>query len=114
MQVQDKAYIGTKKKYLIEILSTGFDMDRDDFTITLVKGKKSVVIPKSDLIVKSYTVTVDGHEVEKNNYYFRVNTFVFGKGVVEAIVTAHVPDTDFPESVRDEVGKIDLLLIQGV
>ena len=114
MVIQDEAFIGTEKKYLIEIQSTGFDMDRDDFSIVLRRGTNKVEIPKSELIVEPYTITVDGQEVTKRNYYVVFDTRALGTGNVSITVTAHVPDTDFGDNVRDEVDKFDFLRIKSV
>jgi len=114
MVIQDEAFLGTEKKYLIEVNSTGFDMDRDDFSIVLRRGANRVEIPKSKLIVEPYTIVKDGQEVTKNNYYLVFDTTDLGPGAVSITVTAHVPDTDFDDSIRDEVDKFDFLRIKSV
>jgi hypothetical protein len=114
MVIQDEAFLGTEKKYLIEIQSTGFDMDRDDFSIVLRRGANKVEIPKSKLIVEPYTIVKDGQEVTKNNYYLVFDTRSLGPGAASITVTAHVPDTDFDDSIRDEVDKFDFLRIKSV
>lgn len=112
--IEDEAFLGTEKKYLIEIQSAGFDMDTDDFFVVLKRGGKTLTIPKADMVVEPYTVTEGGVEVEKNHYYICFNTADLGPGVVSMTVTAHVPDTDFPDSIRDEVDKFNFLRIKSV
>ena len=114
MVILDETFLGTEKKYLIEIQSTGFDMDRDDFSIVLRRGANKVEIPKSQLIVEPYTIVNDGQEVTKNNYYFVFNTRSLGPGEASITVTAHVPDTDFDDNLRDEVDKFNFLKIKSV
>lgn len=112
--IEDEAFLGTEKKYLIEVQSSGFDMDRDDFEVIIKRGGNTIRIPKSDLIVEPYTVVEDNVEVTKNHYYVCFNTADLGPGVVSMTVTAHVPDTDFPDSIRDEVDKFNFLRIKSV
>ena len=112
--IEDEAFLGTEKKYLIEIQSAGFDMARDDFEIVLRRGGKTLHIPKSACIVEPYTVVEDGQEVQKVNYYFAFNTADLGPGVTSITITAHVPDTDFSDGIRDEVDKFNFLRIKSV
>ncbi len=107
--INDKAFYGTERKYIVEIVSPGFDMVRDDFEIELKRGNISKVFHKEDLVVETETATVNNEEVETTNYYLCFDTKDFGKGVITAIITAHVPDADFDDGIRDEVDKFDLL-----
>ena len=113
MVIQDEAFFGTEKKYLIEVQSSGFDMDRDYFEVIIKRGGNTIRIPKSDLIVEPYTVTVDGQEVRKNNYYFTFNTTDLGPGLATIKVIAHVPDSDFQDGIRDEVDMFNFLRIKS-
>lgn len=103
-------YVGTKVKYLIEITSSGFDMARDDFDITLKWGTITKFFAKSDLV--DTTVIEEG--VEKHQYYLCFDTSEFGYGDIMAIVRAYVPDTDFPDGIRLEVDKFKLLTPRSV
>lgn len=110
--IYDSAFYGTEAKFLLEITSPGFDMDRDEFEVELKRGSVTKTFAKSDLVVETYTDTVDGNPVEKNNYYVCFDTREFGKGIMTAIVTAHVPDNDFPDGIRDEVDKFDFFNVK--
>lgn len=112
--IEDEAFLGTEKKYLIKIESSGFDMETDDFEVLLKRGGNTLTIRKEDMVVEPYTVIVDNVEVTKKNYYICFNTADLGPGVVSMTVTAHVPDTDFPDGIRDEVDKFNFLRIKSV
>lgn len=98
------AYVGTEVKYLVNIESCGFDMVTDDFEITIKRGTTSRVFHKSDLIEEVVTVPEERHY-----FYLCFDTAYFGPGVLTCIVTAYVPDTDFPDGLRTEIDKFDLL-----
>lgn len=100
---QEKVYIGTDVKFIVEPTSPGFDKTQDDFEVLLKRGKITKKFTKSDMIVD-----------EDDNYYICFSTTEFGKGLVQAIITAHVPDDDFEDGFREEVDKIDLIDIMAV
>lgn len=107
---QDKEFFGTECKYLVEIVSPGFDMERDDFEIALTRGSVQRVFLKNEMIEE--TVVEDG--VEKKNYYLCFDTRDFGNGVIVATIVAHVPDGDFDDNIRDEVEEFELMTVKGV
>lgn len=88
----DKIYEGTELKYLLKIEGEGFDMDAEDFDVTFVGEKGTVKVRKAEMVNDG-----DG------KYYVLVNTARLGAGVLKAIVTAHIGDSDFPDGIRDEV-----------
>lgn len=96
----ETAYFGTELKYLIEIEAGGFSMVDDDFTVTLTRGFKQRVYEKTDLI-----------RDEEDNFYVVFDSAEFGRGAVQATVTAYVPDTDFPDGLRTETFVMDLCVI---
>ena len=100
---EDEAFLGTEKKYVIDIKSQGFDMDTDDFEVVLKRGGNTLTFHKSDLL-----------KDEEDNWYIAFNTAALGAGTVSITVTAHVPDTDFPDGLRDEVDKFNFLRIKSV
>lgn len=75
----------------------------DDFTVTIKRGSKQKVFAKADL-------ARDGED----NFYVCFDSAEFGTGVIQAIVTAYVPDTDFPDGLRTEVYMMDLLTVNRV
>lgn len=97
-------YTGTDLKFKIDIKADGFDMEYDDFCVALKYGNGIIEVPKENIVN-------DG----EGNYYMLVDTSNFrGCGLVSMIVTAYVPDEDFPTGIRREVAKIDLCVIKNV
>ncbi len=90
-------YVGTKLKYAISISSQGFDISSDNFTIDLKRGSIGLHFEKDDLIVDN-----------NGQYYVCFDTRVFGEGIIEAIITAFVPDDDFEDGFRTEVIRFNL------
>lgn len=94
--MEAKTYKGTKLKFLVELESEGFDIERDDFNIEVVRGSTSQVIQKADM----------PHDEE--GYYLCFDTADFATGVINVIITAYVPDTDFADGFRTEKLKVEL------
>ena len=105
-RIMDKSFQGSKVKYLVNFQSDGFDMDRDDFNITLRRGNVSRTFPKSELVREE---TAQGI-----NYYLCFDNTEFGPGQLTMIVEAYVPDTDFPDGYRTELDKFILTQIEAV
>lgn len=112
--IDDSAFEGTERKFLVEINSPGFNMETDEFEVALTRGSTQRVFHKSDMVVENYTVIEDGQEVEKKNFYLCFDTRDFGNGVIAATIVAHVPDGDFDDGIRDEVDEFDLLNVKRV
>lgn len=101
--MEGQAYIGTELKFILDITASGFSMVDDDFTVTLKRGSTQHTFSKNDLVR-------DGED----NFYVCFDSSEFGKGVIDAIVTAYVPDSDFDDGLRTEVYKFKLINILGV
>lgn len=99
----EHTFVGTKLKFAISISSPGFNMTEDDFTVDIRRGAKTIHFDKEDLVVD-----------ENDQYYVCFDTAELGGGVVEAIITAFVPDDDFSDGIRTEVAKITLLSVYRV
>ena len=84
---------GMEAKYFIDIQQEGFSMADDDFTVELRWGMrpKSLMITKQDMIADT-----------SGKYFFEFDTKKM-VGKVTAICRYYVPDTDDPDSVREEV-----------
>lgn len=100
---EELVYVGTKLKYALTITSPGFDMLTDDFTVDILGGRKRLHFDKEDLVVD-----------ENDQYYVCFDTEELGGGIIEAVITAFVPDDDFDDSIRKEVVKIELLFARKV
>ena len=84
---------GEEAKYAMRIDAQGFNMETDDFNVTLSWGMmgRSLVIEKSQM-----TFSIDGY------YYFVFDTSEM-TGRVVAKCTYGVPDIDCPDGIRTEV-----------
>lgn len=99
----ERAFIGTELKFLVEIEAGGFSMVDDDFTVTIKRGSKQKVFAKTDLARDA-----------EDNFYVCFDSAEFGSGMIQAVVTAYVPDTDFPDGFRTEVFLMDLVNVNRV
>lgn len=101
--MEDKVYLGTKLKYAVSLSSPGFDLQRDEFSVDIIRGPKRIHFEKEDLVVD-----------ENGKYYVCFDTMELGGGIIEAIITAFVPDEDFDDGIRTEVAKLRLLSASSV
>lgn len=101
--INDKIFVGTELKFKIDIEAEGFSMEDDDFNVVIQRRNVKKVFNKEGLIK-------DG----EGNYYVCFDTAEFGVGTISAVVTAYVPDTDFPDGLRTEVYAMDLVNINKV
>lgn len=99
--MKDSYYIGTDLKFLINIEAQGFSMEDDDYTIMLKCRNQRVTLTKEDIIT-------DGQD----NHYLCVDSSQFGPGLLQMVVSAEVPDGDFPDGYRTEVAVVDLCEIK--
>lgn len=95
-------YIGTELKFAVNITSTGFNMLTDDWKVEIVRGPHKATFTKEDAIFS------------EGQYYICFDTAEFGSGTYYAIITAYIPDTDFPDGLRTEVTKITLCKVEMV
>ena len=96
--INEPFYVGADLKFLVELTAPGFDMDDDDFTVTLTGRKVEKVFHKQDLVTDG-----EGH------WYCCFNSTEFGPGVIQVILTAYVPDDDFEDGYRTEINKYNLI-----
>lgn len=91
-------FLGTELKLNINIEPAGeFTMDSYDFEVEVFcSTKKTIVISKEDAI-----------RIDENNYVVLIDTEELGAGDVKCKVIAHIPDFDFPDTLRTEVVGID-------
>ena len=92
--VRRTIYQGTELKFTLDIQSEGFSMANDDFKVVIKNTKKSVTIPKAEMILD-----------ENDNYLFTVDTGFMGTGEYWITTIAYVPDDDFDDGLRTEVQK---------
>ncbi len=114
-----KFYKGTEVKFSIEIVAQGFSMDDDDFEIEVastkggsLKGYKNPPMGATTDIVLFKEVPVsdssDSGEESTAGWYGIVDTSKLATGSLRVIATAHVPDVNAPDGIRNEVAKAEL------
>lgn len=100
---KDRIFVGTELKFKVDIQAGGFSMEDDDFTVTIRRRNQERVFHKEDMVI-------DG----EGGYYVCFDTAEFGTGIISAVVTAYVPDQDFPDGLRTEVTEMDLVIVDKV
>lgn len=109
MNIQkDHSFKGSERKFMLEIDAPGFSMHDDDFTVILKQNTTEKVFPKGDIIEESYM----DQGVERYRYYLCFDTSIFGRGPVDCIVYAYVPDSDFPDGFRTEIDKFAITIVE--
>ena len=93
--VRRTIYQGTELKFTLDIQSEGFSMADDDFKVVIKNTKKSVTIPKAEMILD-----------ENENYLFTVDTGFMGTGEYWITTIAYVPDDDFDEDEELHAAKL--------
>ena len=94
---------GTGLKYAITMTCEGFDMNEDDWTVTVTRGSKKMVFDKSNSV----------HDAE-DQWYICIPSEDLGPGLIQIIYEALVPDSDFPNGIRPEIQKFDLIMNKGL
>lgn len=98
-------YEGSDLKFVVELTSDGFDIDRDDWAVGVQVGTKILTtITKSEAIKSP----------EDGKWYICINKEYVKKGDLSLVAYAKVPDADFDDGVRDEVDKRFIGVIQKV
>lgn len=105
----ENVLLGTDLKIKVELICEGFSMDDDDFDLTLRWNGGDVTYSKTES-------STDEHIVEAQDgsgWYLVIETEELNmKGLVTLIATLYVPDTDFPDGIRNEVVKQDLFSVK--
>ena len=85
-------------KFQIKVTATGFDQGTDDYDLDLYVN---------DNLERSYDQS-DVIEDAQGNYYLLISTDDMNTGRLKLVITAHVPDPDFPSEYRKEVETVIL------
>lgn len=94
--------LGTNLKYKLEIEAEGFSMDTDGFEVDITCGMKSQHFDKENLETD-----------DQGNWYVCFDTQALGPGRLFATVTAYVPDDDYPDGLRREVERLELIPVRA-
>ena len=98
---EEYAFLGTKLKFALNISAQGFNIDEDEFCVDIRRGDKTLHFDKDDLVVD-----------DNDQYYVCFDSADLGGGLIEATITAFVPDDDFEDGVRTEVVKLNLISVK--
>lgn len=113
-----KIYKGTEVKFAISLTAPGFSMDDNDFEIEVASPKDSVKGYKNppagadtDVVIFKETETnaVTDPETEQvteettSTWFAIANTSKLSTGDLRIIATAHIPDANANDGVRNEI-----------
>lgn len=118
MSNTEQYYVGTELKFLLDIDVAGLSKEEEslmDFDIELrCNGKKYQCKETTRDAEGNITQLGDVVFDEEGNTYLKVDTAKFGPGLLQMVLYAHVPDTDFEDNIRTEVAVVDLCRIKGI
>lgn len=93
---------GTGLKYAVTMTCDGFDMDTDDWEITVIRGNDQ------------WTYTSENSIQDDNGqWYICVDTAALTSGDMYIVFDASVPDEDFEDGIRHEVQQYYLTNIRN-
>lgn len=92
-------FSGSDIKVKVELVCEGFDMDLNEWSVTVYHGgKKAHTYAKADC----------ARDYDGGWYCFISRSHLKKNGVLTLVATAEVPDTDFPDGIRHEVDKVQI------
>lgn len=100
----NRCYVGSELKLLLTIDADGFDIDNDDWTVTIRRGTN----------VKTFTKESNTVRDSEGAWYLLLDTKEMGPGLYVMITDVDIPDTDFPDGLRHETYKQELFKVYGV
>lgn len=95
---EGRYYVGEDLKFKITLTAEGFDQSRDPYKIDFYCGDN----PEQHFDQDDMKEGLDG------DYYLLIDTKNMKPGVMRMVITARIPDNDFPDNYRDEVESISL------
>lgn len=106
-------YKGTEVKFSISLTAQGFSMDDDEFEIEVVTPRASVKGYKTptestqttDIVIFKEVPSTDEDSSDEavSSWYGIVDTSKLNVGEVRVVATAHIPDSNAPDGIRDEI-----------
>ena len=112
-------YKGTEVKFGINLAAPGFDMDTDDFEISIVSAATSISgakgNPDSSSKIRIFSEPSDssGESSDSSgesgsNWYAIAETDTLKTGVLKVIAKAYIPDANAADGIRTEVAVAEL------
>lgn len=89
---EERGFLKSKYKYAVNMEAEGFDMDTDDWTITVSRGPNKQVFDK----------TSASYDSGEGQWYILVDTDKLGAGQSYISFEAKIPDTDDESGYRWE------------
>lgn len=89
-------------KFAVSMSCPGFDMDEDDWRITVINRDKTVIFTKDN------SVRDDGQ------WFICLDSAEIGPGTAYIVFEAFVPDDDFPGGIRQETEMFELIKIKKI
>ena len=89
----DKLFVGTELKMVVNLECEGFSMDTDPWKVTVRRGSSKEVVCE-----RGTNTVFDGE-----NWICLVDTSILGAGIYKVIGEIDVPDPDFADGYRHEV-----------
>lgn len=98
----DPVILGTEIKFVVNITALGFNINDDDFTLFVMKGRNIVKeIDKTELIVD-----------EEHLHILCLDSAELGAGTFDLAVKAEIPDSHFPDGYRTEIARVPLMTVK--
>lgn len=99
----DRFYTGDDLKFQITLTAEGFDQTSCNYNIDLYCGKNVQHFDQDDV-----------KEGADGKFYLPIPKTKLSPGLMKMVITAHVPDDDFADGIRDEVEVINLGTIKSI
>lgn len=111
--IEEYTWKGTGLKYAVNMTCEGFDMDTDDWTITVTRGNQSKEFtPDNSIQEVIETPTQGGGVTTSTQWYICLDTDEFASGELYITFDACVPDSDFPSGIRHEIQEFLLTVLK--
>ena len=95
---QDVTYSGTDLKIKVELTAIGFDMDIDGWKVGIKCRNRIVKYISKEEAIRN-----------EDGWFVTVRAADLKPGAIEVVGFAEIPDEDFDDDIRNEVGKEYLL-----
>lgn len=100
---QEFTWSGSGLKYAVNMDCDGFDMDEDDWKITVVRGAKTIEFTPENAV-----------QGEDGQWYICIDTSLLSPGDAFIIFDAFIPDEDFEDGIRHDIKKYKLTEIKSL
>ena len=101
-------WLGGKTKYAITMECQGFDMNEDDWRVTVSRGPKKVVFTPQNAVYE------EGEGNKPGQWYICLDSRELGPGKCYITFEALVPDDDFEDGIRNEIMRYELININSL